>query len=63
MNDYELFVKEINNIFSIIEKTKKEFNNTDNLGYVDNIISYREDVLSCAALIEKSSSKKEVKDK
>ena len=63
MNDYEIYVKEINNIFSIIEKIKKEFNNADNLSYVDDIISYRDDVLSCASLIEKSLSKKEVNDK
>ena len=35
MNDYEKYVTEVNNIFSLLEKLKNSWTNNDNLSSID----------------------------
>ena len=37
MNDYEKYVTEVNNIFSLLEKLKNSWTNNDNLSSIEEI--------------------------
>lgn len=58
MNNYDQYVKEINNIFSCLEKLKKNWNNSDNRSYIADIDRYRDHIVKCATKIEELESKK-----
>lgn len=58
MSNYDQYVKEINNIFSYLEKLKKNWNNSDNHSYIEEIDRYRDNIIKCAAIIEKKEGKK-----
>ncbi len=52
MNDYEQYVKEVNNIFSILEKLKNSWTNNDNLNHIEEINEYRKIVIRAANFLE-----------
>ena len=52
MSDYETYVKEINNVYAILEKIKNSWNDTDNLDFVEEFLDYRKDVLEVAKIIK-----------
>lgn len=58
MNNYENYVKEINNIFSIIEKIKINWNDVDNLKYVEEVNLFKEDIIKYASIIESKDENK-----
>ena len=58
MNNYENYVKEINNIFSIIEKVKSNWNDVDNLKYVEEVNLFKEDIIKYASIIESKDENK-----
>ena len=58
MNNYENYVKEINNIFSIIEKIKTNWNDVDNLKYVEEVNLFKEDIIKYASIIESKDENK-----
>ena len=55
MTDYEKYVKEINNIYSILEKIKGSWNDDNNMEFLKQVDSFKDDVLSCAYLLEKKT--------
>lgn len=55
MTDYEKYVKEINNIYSILEKIKGSWNDDNNMEFLKQVDSFKDDVLSCASLLEKKT--------
>ena len=58
MNNYENYVKEINNIFNIIEKVKSNWNDVDNLKYVEEVNLFKEDIIKYASIIESKDENK-----
>ncbi len=60
MTDYEKYVKAINSIYAILEKTKSSWNDDNSYELLKQIDMYKNDVLSCASFLEKNSSKGEI---
>lgn len=58
MNEYENYVKEVNNIFSIIEKLKNSWSNNDSLNHIDEINQFKKIVIQGADFLEQESRKK-----
>lgn len=58
MNEYENYVKEINNIFSVIEKLKNSWSNNDSLNHIDEINQFKKIVIQGADFLEQESRKK-----
>ena len=52
MSDYDLYVKEIKNVFEIFKKIKEAWDNNDNLEFVEEFISYKDEVISAAKIIQ-----------
>ncbi len=61
MNDYEKYVTEVNNIFSILEKLKNGWTNSDNLNHIEQINEFRRAVISGANFLEKNQRNEERK--
>lgn len=59
MKDYDLYVKEVNNIFTILEKLRNSWPNNDNLNHIEEINKYKKIIISGANYIQKESGKKE----
>lgn len=62
MKEYDLYVKEVNNIFSILEKLKNSWPNNDNLTHIEEINQYKKAVINGANYLEKQKEnrKKEI---
>ncbi len=58
MNEYENYVKEVNNIFSILEKLKNSWSNNDSLNHIDEINQFKKIVIQSADFLEQESRKK-----
>ena len=58
MNEYENYVKEVNNIFSVIEKLKNSWSNNDSLNHIDEINQFKKIVIQGADFLEQESRKK-----
>lgn len=58
MNDYEKYVTEVNNIFSILEKLKNSWTNNDSLDSIEEINEYKNSVISAATFLQEQSVKK-----
>ncbi len=56
MKEYEIYVKEVNNIFSILEKLKNVWPNNDNLNHIDEINQYKRAVIQGANYLNKQSA-------
>lgn len=52
MNDYEKYVTEINNIFSILEKLKNSWTNNDSLSSIEEINEYKKPVIQVASFLQ-----------
>lgn len=59
MNEYEIYVKEVNNIFAILEKLKNSWSNNDNLTHIDEINKYKKAVIAGANFLDEESRKKD----
>lgn len=57
MNNYEKYVTEVNNIFSILEQLKKGWNNEDNLNFIEDINEYKDSVIKTATFLQKQNNK------
>lgn len=57
MNDYEKYVTEVNNIFSLLEKLKNTWTNNDNLSYIEEINEFKNVVIRGANYLEKKDKK------
>ncbi len=62
MRECDLYVKEVNNIFSILEKLKNSWPNNDNLNHIEEINKYKKAVIGGADYLDKKSKngKKEI---
>lgn len=58
MNEYENYVKEVNNIFSILEKLKNSWSNNDSLTHIEEINQFKKTVIKGADFLDKESRKK-----
>ena len=58
MNEYENYVKEVNNIFSILEKLKNSWSNNDSLNHIDEINQFKKIVIQSADFLVQESRKK-----
>lgn len=58
MNDYQKYVTEVNNIFSILEKLKNSWTNNDNLNNLDELDEFKSPVIEGANFLESLASKK-----
>ncbi|MDO5002905.1 MAG: hypothetical protein Q4E39_01570 [bacterium] len=58
MNEYENYVKEVNNIFSILEKLKNSWSNNDSLTHIEEINQFKKAVIKGADFLDKESRKK-----
>lgn len=58
MSEYENYVKEVNNIFSILEKLKNSWSNNDSLNHIDEINQFKKIVIQGADFLEQESRKK-----
>lgn len=52
MNDYERYVTEVNSIFSILEKLKTSWKNSDNLGMIEEIYEHKNTVIDAANYLQ-----------
>lgn len=52
MNDYERYVTEVNSIFSILEKLKTSWKNSDNLGMIEEIYEHKNTVINAANYLQ-----------
>lgn len=61
MIEYDTYVKEVNNIFSILEKLKNNWPNNDNLNHIEEINQYKRAVIMGANFLnkQKDEGKKE----
>ena len=57
MNDYEKYVPEVNNIFSLLEKLKNSWTNNDNLSSIEEISEFKNVVIRGANYLEKKDKK------
>lgn len=57
MNDYEKYVTEVNNIFSLLEKLKNSWTNNDNLSSIEEISEFKNVVIRGANYLEKKDKK------
>lgn len=57
MNDYEKYVTEVNNIFSLLEKLKNSWTNNDNLSSIEEINGFKNVVIRGANYLEKKDKK------
>ena len=57
MNDYEKYVTEVNNIFSLLEKLKNSWTNNDNLSSIEEINEFKHVVIRGANYLEKKDKK------
>ena len=57
MNDYEIYVTEVNNIFSLLEKLKNSWTNNDNLSSIEEINEFKNVVIRGANYLEKKDKK------
>ena len=57
MNDYEKYVTEVNNIFSLLEKLKNSWTNNDNLSSIEEINEFKNVVIRGANYLEKKDKK------
>lgn len=57
MDDYEIYVKEVNTIFSILEKLKNSWTNNDNLNHIEEINEYKKVVIQGANFLDKQKEK------
>ena len=57
MNDYEKYVTEVNNIFSLLEKLKNSWTNNDNLNSIEEINEFKNVVIRGANYLEKKDKK------
>lgn len=57
MNDYEKYVTEVNNIFSLLEKLKNSWTNNDNLSSIEEINEFKNVVIRGANYLEKNDKK------
>ena len=55
MKDYEKYVTEVNNIFSVLDKTKNNWTNNDNLSFIEEINEFKKSVIEGASIIQKSA--------
>ena len=55
MKDYEKYVTEVNNIFSVLDKTKNNWTNNDNLSFIEEINEFKKSVIEGASIIKKSA--------
>ena len=60
MSDYEKYVTEVNNIFSLLEKLKNSWTNNDNLNAIEEINQFKSIVIHGADFLGDVSTKKEV---
>ena len=58
MNEYENYVKDVNNIFSILVKLKNSWSNNDSLYHIDEINQFKKIVIQSADFLEQESRKK-----
>ena len=63
MNDYEKYVTEVNNIFSVLDKTKNGWTNNDNLSFIEEINEFKKSVIEGASIIQKTMNSKVNKNK
>lgn len=61
MNDYEKYVTEVNNIFSILEKLKNSWTNNDSLSSIEDINEYKNPVIQIASFLQ-GQMKKGIED-
>ncbi len=52
MSDYEKYVTEVNNIFSILEKLKNSWTNNDSLNSIEEINEYKNPVIQVASFLQ-----------
>ena len=57
MNDYEKYVTEVNNIFTLLEKLKNSWTNNDNLSSIEEINEFKNVVIRGANYLEKKDKK------
>lgn len=55
MNNYEKYVTDVNNIFSILEKMKNSWTNNDNLNFIEEIYELKKAVIAGASILDKES--------
>lgn len=55
MNNYEKYVTDVNNIFSILEKMKNSWTNNDNLNFIEEIYELKKPVIAGASILDKES--------
>ncbi|MCI8346780.1 MAG: hypothetical protein HFJ12_02385 [Bacilli bacterium] len=61
MNDYEKYVTEVNNIFSILEKLKNSWTNNDSLSSIEDISEYKNPVIQIASFLQ-GQMKKDIEE-
>lgn len=62
MKEYDVYVKEVNNIFTVLEKLKNSWPNNDNLNHIEEINKFKKAVINGANYLDKkNNSGKKVK--
>ena len=61
MNDYEKYVTEVNNIFSLLEKLKNSWTNNDSLNSIEEINEFKDAVIRGANYLGNKDKKEEYK--
>lgn len=56
MSDYNKYVMAVNKIFELISKMRTNWQNQDNISYIESIEEYKQIVIDNAKLFEKQHS-------
>lgn len=63
MSDYNNFVTAVNKIFSILSTMQNNFNNPDNINYIESINEYKDSVIATADKLKKDSNQSKTVEK
>lgn len=62
MSEYDVYVKEVNNVFSILEKLKNSWTDNDNFNHIEEINEFKKPIIQGANFLVKQQEegKKEI---
>lgn len=63
MNNNQIYQKEINTIFSYLQKLKETVSSNDNINYINNLEEYKNDAIIFSNLINEVDSRGESSDR
>ncbi len=57
MNNTEIYVNEVNTIFSVLNILESSWTNNDNINFINNLKDYKEEAIKYKTLLENINNK------